>query len=265
VCARWNTDHADTSEGTWSGNVNSCAPGDISADGRANALRLLNLMRWLADLPAVETTPERNTLAQACALMMDAADDLSHDPDTNWPCYTEDGAEGAATSNISGGPGVMSINLYMIDNGNETTFGHRRIILGNHFGPVGLGSTGEDGASCMQNNNGTGEAGKEWVAWPSGIFPMQAYEGSFNQTLSETGWSVQSEDIELDGAEVTITSGGTMMPVSVSQLTGNYGFNEALRIVPDGWDPEPGSTYSVSVTGITPTISYDVQFVDCDQ
>jgi hypothetical protein len=51
TCARWKADRANLAEGTWSGNVASCTVGDISADGRANALRLFNMYRWFADLP----------------------------------------------------------------------------------------------------------------------------------------------------------------------------------------------------------------------
>ena len=60
ACARWNADTANVSEGTWSGSVAACEVGDISADGRENALRLFNLVRWLADLPAVQTEEQRN-------------------------------------------------------------------------------------------------------------------------------------------------------------------------------------------------------------
>ena len=48
VCARWKADRADLSEGTWTGDVTSCTAGDIGATARANALRLVNLYRWLA-------------------------------------------------------------------------------------------------------------------------------------------------------------------------------------------------------------------------
>jgi hypothetical protein len=41
--------------------------------------------------------------------MMDANDSLSHDPPENWKCYSEEGADGASTSNISSGPGVSRI------------------------------------------------------------------------------------------------------------------------------------------------------------
>jgi hypothetical protein len=265
VCARWNGDRANVSEGTWSGSVATCTVGDISADGRANALRLFNLYRWLADLPAVVTAPDRDRRAQACALMMEAEGELSHDPGTDWACYTEDGASGASSSNISSGPGVSSVDAYMIDNGNETTFGHRRIVLSNQLGPIGLGSTGPGGASCMQNLGGTGTANKTWMAWPSpGIIPLQAIRRSNNSTLDRTGWSVQSNTIDVTAATVTISAGGVNQPVTKSNLTGSYGgARYAIRIVPMGWTTTAGQTYTVTLAGTSTPISYMVQVVDC--
>jgi uncharacterized protein YkwD len=264
TCARWTADRANLAEGTWSGNVASCVVGDISADGRANALRLFNMYRWFADLPPVVTEASRDAQAQACALMMDANNMLSHEPPSSWLCYTAQGAMGAMTSNISSGPGVGSVASYMLDSGNETTHGHRRIILSNRLGPIGLGSTGQGGASCMQNIGGTGSAGKQWVAWPPpGPFPMQAY-GSGSRTLSATGWSVQTvRSIALTGASVTVTSGGADRPMTLSQLTGSYGESNAIRLVPMGWTPAAGQSYTVTVTGVSTPIRYTVDFVDC--
>ena len=264
TCARWKADRTNLAEGTWSGNVASCVVGDISADGRANALRLFNMYRWFADLPAVVTEASRDAQAQSCALMMDANNMLSHEPPSTWLCYTVAGAMGAMTSNISSGPGVGSVAGYMLDSGNETTHGHRRIVLSNRLGPIGLGSTGQGGASCMQNIGGTGNAGKAWVAWPPpGPFPMQAY-GSGTRSLSQTGWSVQTQrSITLTSATVTVTSAGADRPMTMSQLTGSYGESNAIRLVPMGWTPAAGQSYTVTVSGISMPISYTVDFVDC--
>lgn len=264
TCVRWKADMANVGEGTWSGAVDTCMAGDISADGRDNALRLFNLVRWLADLPAVVTEDARNQQAQACALMMTANKALSHDPPADWKCFTELGKKGASTSNISSGPGVSSVFSYMVDTGNETTFGHRRIILSNELGPIGLGSAGPSGSSCMQNIGGTGKAGKAWQAWPPpGPFPIQAYTDKYKRSLDETGWSIQAKSIDLSQAQVTVTSGGQARPVKVEQLTGNYGNNKAIRIVPDGWKAAAGSSYAVSVSGTATPIAYEFQVVDC--
>ncbi|HEX9622485.1 MAG TPA: hypothetical protein VF989_20215 [Polyangiaceae bacterium] len=266
VCARWNADRQNLSEGTWSGSIEGCVVGDISAEGRANALRLFNLYRWLADLPPVETSPERDEIAQACALLQEAnwrSEGLSHGPPESWDCYSDEGREGSATSNISGGPGVSSVSAYLLDRGNEDTMGHRRIILANWLGPIGLGSTA-DGASCMQNLNGDGNADKEWMAWPPpGFFPLQAYGGG-NTTLSDTGWSVQSEDIDVREAEITVSSAAGELAVDTEPLEGNYGFTDGIRIVPNAWDVEAGQTYAVSLSGLGTPIAYEFTLVDCE-
>lgn len=264
TCTRWKADTANVGEGTWSGSVADCSAGDISPDGRDNALRLFNLVRWLADLPAVTTEETRNQQAQACALMMTANDMLSHMPPMDWKCYSDLGAKGASTSNISGGPGVASVFSYMVDSGNETTFGHRRIVLSNELGPIGLGSAGKDGSSCMQNIGGTGKAGKAWMAWPPpGPFPMQAYTDVYQRSLDSTGWSIQSKSIDLSQAQVSVTSGGQSKPVKVEQLMGTYGQAKAIRIVLDGWKATAGQTYAVAVSGVATPIAYEFQLIDC--
>jgi len=222
------------------------------------------MYRWFADLPPVVTEASRDQAAQACALMMDANNMLSHDPPTTWLCYTQQGHDGASSSNISSGPGVSSVDGYLIDTGNETTFGHRRIVLSNKLGPIGLGATGMGGASCMQNLSGTGTAGKMWVAWPPpGPFPIQAY-GSSTRGLSQTGWSVQTvRTIATTSATVTVTLAGADKPMTMSQLTGTYGESNAIRLVPMGWTPAAGESYTVTVSGLSIPISYTVDFVDC--
>jgi hypothetical protein len=204
-------------------------------------------------------------MAQACALIMEANGDLSHEPPMSWTCWSELGADGASSSNISGGASVRSADAYMIDNGNATTIGHRRWILSNSLGPIGIGSTGADGASCMQNLNGDGEAGKEWMAWPPpGVFPIQAVVMN-RGSLDDTGWTIQSDEIDLSDATVTVTSGGADLPVDVTELLGGYGSRYAIRFNPSGWETAAGQTYAVSVGGVDTPISYEVIVVDCAQ
>jgi uncharacterized protein YkwD len=262
VCDRWNEDRADLSEGSWSGSVSTCDPGDISATGRANALKIINLYRWLADLPAVESDATRDAQNQECALMMHANGALSHSPPSSWDCYTSDGATGAGSSNIAGAPGVEAIDLYMVDPGNETTIGHRRWILSNSLGPTGLGST--NGYSCMWTLYGSGSAGAPWTAWPPpGPFPVEAVAPSWT-SIDSTGWTIQSDSINLSSANVTVTAGSTDLPVSLATLASGYGSTYAIKITPSGWTTTAGTTYTVDVTGITSPFSYEVQVVTCE-
>jgi uncharacterized protein YkwD len=262
VCNRWNADRAELSEGSWSGNLAMCNAGDISAAGRANALTQVNLHRWLADLPPVVTDATRDQKAQACALMMDANNMLSHTPPASWTCYTAAGAEAAGKSNIASGPGVMAVDMYMSDFGNGTTMGHRRWILSNSLGPIGLGSTSND--SCMWVISGSGNANRPWTAWPAeGVFPVEAMTQSF-QSIDDTGWTIQSNSINLGGAQVTVTDNGNPAPVQVSSLAGGYGSTYAIKMIPQGWTSQAGHTYAVSVAGVSEPIDYEVQMVACE-
>lgn len=63
--------------------------------------------------------------------------------------------------------------------------GPRRIIPSNWLGPIGLGSKGEDGKSCTQNLSGTGDARREWTAWPpDGIVPVQALSPTYDVSIA---------------------------------------------------------------------------------
>ena len=260
MCDRWKADRADISEGTWTGNLTSCDAGDLTGPGRANALRQVNLYRFFAGLPPVTEDATKSMNAQACALLQHANKMLSHDPPTTWTCYMSAGATAAGQSNIATTAGVRAVGLYMNDHGNETTIGHRRWILSNSLGPVGLGST--SGYSCLMTIGGSGKAGKAYAAWPPpGDVPLPAItiEGS----VDAVGWSIQSDSINLANAQVTVTDGGTNLPVTVMQLPANYGSSYAISFVPMGWKSAAGHTYAVSVTGTPTAISYAVNVVAC--
>lgn len=261
ICARWNADRANLSEGAWSGDVSSCDPGDISAEGRDNTLRMVNLYRFLAGLPEVSTDATLDAKAQACSLMMHANDALSHTPPTSWSCYSNDGAEAAGKSNLATAPGVMAVDLYMADPGNETTMGHRRWILSNGLGPIGLGST--SGFSCMWVLGSFG-AGPSFTAFPSpGPFPVEAMTAAF-ASVDSTGWTIQSDTLDLTDAVVTVSDAGEALPITVTALLPNYGSSAALRFNPQGWSAEAGHTYRVEITGVASPFSYDVEMVACE-
>ena len=81
--------------------------------------------------------------------------------------------------------------------------------------------------------------------------------------IDSTGWTVQSDNINLAGAQVTVTVDGAAQPVTVTQLRRRYGSRYAIRFNPMGWTTQAGKTYAVSVTGIPTAIAYSVQIVSC--
>jgi hypothetical protein len=111
---------------------------------------------------------------------------------------------------------------------------------------------------------GSGDAGREWTAWPPpGPFPIEAAGGTFT-TLDETGWSIQSDSVDLGGANVVIRDEGTVLPVDVTELLGGYGSAQAISIIPSGWSMEVGHTYDVVTTGTSEPISYSVTIISCE-
>lgn len=266
VCRRWRCDRTDLSEGTWSGTVMPCAAGELNDVGKNNALKLINLYRFIADLPAVTLDATKNQAAQECALMMDANNQLSHSPPTNWACYSMNGATAAGRSNICSTRAVRCIDMYMSDSGNATTIGHRRWFLSNQLGPIGIGGT--TGGSCHHVIGGSGTATKSFMAWPPpGPVPLEAIAIPGNPSVDTTGWTVQtySAAFSLVGASVTVTEGGAAKPVTVTQLGDNYGSRYAIRFNPMGWTTQAGRTYQVTVTapGLATPISYAVEVVSC--
>jgi hypothetical protein len=259
VCQRWSADRADLSEGTWTGSTASCDAGDIGAPGRANALKLINLYRFLVGLPEVVTDPAMDAMAQQCALMQSANGSLSHTPPTTWSCYTADGATAAAGSNISGGPGVMSIDLYMTDGGvNAGTMGHRRWVLANSLGPIGLGSAT---SSCFYNTAGSGRATNPFSPWPpAGPVPLDALTVT---NVDTAGWTLQSDTVNVNAGTVTVTDAGQVLPVTSAALPGGYGSRYAIRFVPSGWQTQAGHSYTVTLSGTSSPVTYTVEVVSC--
>jgi hypothetical protein len=112
-----------------------------------------------------------------------------------------------------------------------------------------------------------GGSGPDHTAWPpagylpQGLFDPSGWGGSY--TLDANGWTVQSDDVSLNGAAVTVTEDGVARSVSVTNLAGNYGSGSAIRILPD-FTTKVGSTYEVEVAASSDTITYDFTVVDCD-
>jgi len=247
--------------GSWTGSTASCDAGSYSAAGISSTLDSINLYRELAGLPAVSDSAERNAAAQECALMQQAAGYLNHYPQPGAPCYTASGASAAGQSNLAMAESVAAVDMYMEDPGNSTTLGHRRWLLSNGLGPVGVGST--SGASCLWVLYGSGGGTERWTAWPPpGLFPYQAVSTSYS-SIDATGWSIQSDSVNLNSATVTVRSGGQELPVAVSSLLANYGSSYAISIIPQGWSSQAGVVYEVELGGVSEAIAYEVEMVDC--
>lgn len=273
VCKRWIHDRADLSEGDYTGsNFSQCTPGVWSKNGHTNALRVLNLYRFLAGLPEVTATAALDAKAQACAFLMAANDKLSHSPDASWNCYTDVARDAASKSNISSAPAVLAIDRYMVDEGdhNKASLGHRRWLLSTQLGPVGIGSTGGtkigDGqASCVWID-GESTLERPWVTWPpAGKVPLQALS-PYGVSIDSTGWSILSETVDPAKAYIKVTSGGESLPVQEWRtLTPKLGSKYGLAFQPSGWTVAAGHTYTVEISDVDEPLTWSFTVLDCGE
>lgn len=100
VCGRYREDILADSPTPFTPGMDTCDPGSLTDAAYGEALGAVNYGRWLTGLPEVNYDAALHPATQACATMMANERALSHSPHNNWACYSQDGAEAAATSNI---------------------------------------------------------------------------------------------------------------------------------------------------------------------
>lgn len=149
--------------------------------------------------------------------MMESNNKLNHNPTSDWHCFTNDGQEAAAFSNLAlgaSGPGV--IDLYIGDAG-VTSLGHRRWILFPSLSEVGTGDTRQANALWVIGHFGAPVA-RSFVAYPgSGYIPAP---------LIFPVWSFSVSGADFSGATVQMTdSAGQDIPVSAYSTENGCGDN----------------------------------------
>ena len=93
--------------------------------------------------------PEWNEKCQAAALMMHAEEHLSHQPGSNFQCFSKEGQQAAGMSNLSlGYGGIPALLGQVYDSGSSNgSVGHRRWVLTPYRRLYGMGST-DDAMVC---------------------------------------------------------------------------------------------------------------------
>lgn len=299
VCRRWRLDRELATTTTAVGvDVNSCEPGEMPEEGLTDAVRYLNLHRWLTGLNPVglDDSPEMLAGQQECALIQLAMGGLSHRPPPSAPCYTERGARHAA-SNLSyafGSTAADSVDQFMQDRGdNNGAVGHRRHFFNDTLDTVGVGAAtdGRRTTSCIWVFDTDGEpSGRPFAAYPNpGIAPIalvgrRCADGWCGDP--EVRWSLQNAGLRTEDLSVEIErlSDGAVLsavgdpvnrpdpsqppgPDNMSYFprdAGNYGGSSAIVWIPDGWTPEVGERYRITVVRpLSGDISWETEFVDC--
>lgn len=262
----------------WNGNVGACNAGTDSLAYQTATIDRVNFYRALSGLPGnislLGATEQTDT--QAAALMFSANQMLSHDPPSNWLCYTDAGHTAAGNSNIAlgfgnnaaAGPGA--VDLYMDDGGsNNTAAGHRRWV---QYPPQTQMASGSIPYNPQWASNalwvfgpmGTRPPTPNGVSWPSqGYIPWQLLPES-------NRWSFSWNNANFAGATVSMTRNGTPLGApSYEQIQNGYGDN-TLVWLPQGVtysQPSQDVVYHVVISGITgggapSSVAYDVIVID---
>lgn len=230
------------------GSLLACLPGLSSLQTNVGTLSSLNFVRSLAGLAPVKFSSAMNADAQKAALIMAANNSLSHNPSSNWKCWSAAGAKAASRSNLvlahSSLKAGQIIDLYMDDPGsNNTAVGHRRWILNPFSTVMGTGSTRVSNALTVIGPTRANRPNPRWVGWPTaGYFP--------NKLEPEGRWSLSSglKSINFKRARVAVYQGKTRIPVRKYAVHNGYGQPTLVWQMPASFDRT--KTYRVVVSRI---------------
>ena len=268
VCGRWRADHAAPAGSGWTAGATTCDPGTLTRGALDDAVVRINLFRWLVGLAPAVDDPASFTTAMQCATVAawnpPGTVPNPHAPPTSAKCYTAGGAAGAGSSNIAWGSAsaAAAMDQWVQDNGNDTTFGHRRWILNPPLGRTALGYYGGGGpygtASCMSSFDGSGAGpSPDWISFPpQGFAPTE---------IVSWAWTVHLKVGDPTAGTLTVTraSDGATLKMTKLPLLAGYGAYGAVAFRPNGWLATGGETYRATFAGAGPTLSWDVKAIDC--
>ncbi len=230
----------------WTGNYETCQPGESSRSLAKATIRRINFYRAMAGVPTgVTLSEEYSAKAQHAALSMSATGRLSHTPDESFSCLSETASEAAANSNLYlGRTGPEAIDGYIEDPGERNRdVGHRNTILHPPTTEIGVGHVrGSDTAypanalwvfdDGVFDENPPLREDEGFVAWPPrGFVPAE---------LVYPRWSFGLADATFDNATVTMTRNGEPIELEVVARLSLQGYVPSPIIV---WEPvaDPGS------------------------
>ncbi len=267
VCTQWKNGNAITDPNPWTAGPTECDPGTLSRGGINDAVARINMYLWLVGLGPAVDDPQRNETNRWCAVVASwnppGTVPNPHSPPPTAKCYTAQGASGAGSSNLSWGVGVaQAITQFMIDNGNFTTFGHRRWIMSAGMGITGIGhyaGGGQYGRATCQYSFGGGKTypAPDWVSLPPPGFSPTA--------LVNYVWTFHHKQ-SVGNATIKVTNAATSadMPMKTLKLSGGYGSYSTIGFQQQGWTAKSGDVFDVVVDGFTGgPLSYQVKASAC--
>ena len=254
--------------------VAACFAGRLTQNAKNRALEAANQIRALHGLPPVRWNASYSRQAQEAALIQAANDFLDHTPATSSECYTNAGAEGSGTSNLSSkrywrnGSRLASLEdpaADMVGWTNDSNnlslrarVGHRRWVLNpfSHqfaYGQV-EGFAAHKAFDYLREPARTVQIEVDFVAFPYGIYPFRLVEGdppwSFSVVEDKRAfWNNQRAYFRRAAITVTRTADGASLPVSDRYTdTSAFGLPNLLSWQVDDWEYD--TLYEVEIDNV---------------
>jgi hypothetical protein len=211
----------NSSELKWTGSVENCEPGTISELAQTKTLQRLCFFRRLAGLPdncVFDFT--KNRYCQAAALCMFAENALSHAPNENWYCFSEDAFRGARSSNLGIGYCCSDgIDQQFEDSGDHNKeAGHRAWLMTAKKKQFAYGAT--TNTVAMWTNSGemfhdsiVEDYATEFVVWPP--------EGPVPNELIYQRWSFEpyNYNFNFENPQIKMTCMGKSIETKIDFIS----------------------------------------------
>lgn len=254
----------------WTGNTSECDRGTVSQDSHKKVVQRINYFRRLCGLPDnIHLDAAKNSKCQAAALIIKANSQLNHYPiDSTTLCWTQEGYDGSANSNLSlGFHSVNAITAFIDDDGKSNkSVRHRRWLLYTRGSVMGHGSTDSSCAIWVIQGN---------VAVPSGLPEFISYppKGYVPAPLVFKRWSFSIPGADFSNAGVVMkdSSNNEMQLSVISRTDSGMGDNSIV------WEPadinitsQTDISYSVElknvvINGSVKTFNYTVTIIQPDK
>jgi len=165
------------------------APGALTPDSRADALNMLNFLRWLAELSPVSESSIYDFQCQHAAVLLAALDYVDHNaprPEDMDGNFYDSAHLGTTSGNIARFNWMRDsiiregVAYFARDDGdgNLDVLGHRRWVLNPRMAATGFGlansTSGMSYVVMYAHDLGNPAAEWDWVGWPAaGAFPAE--------------------------------------------------------------------------------------------
>jgi hypothetical protein len=228
----------------WTGDEPSCDPGIVTEPTRAKILQRLDYYRKAVGLNnIISENMSKSDKAQLAALIMNANDQLDHDPPSSWKCYSAEGNEGAGNSLLTMTRNAEAIDSYIRDQGSDNgPVGHRRWLLWPRLQEIGIGNTNKSNAIWVLGNAGTPPSdAPEFVSWPP--------EGYIPDRLVFPRWSFSIAGADFSGTTISmLDENQNSISLQLEELSNSYGDRTIV------WIPENINTNVTADTNYTVTL-----------